>query len=42
MDVYDGYVKVMMDGSNVKVESSRVRNVYTYDKYDAAFGIQRD
>ena len=42
MDVYDGYVKVMMNGSNVKVESSRVRNVDTYDKYDAAFGIQRD
>lgn len=39
MDVYDGYVKVVLDGSDIAVSCSRVRQVDTYDKYDAAFGI---
>lgn len=42
MDVYDGYVKVVLDGTNVTTTCSRVRNVETYDKYDKAFGIVRD
>lgn len=42
MDVYDGYVKVTMDGTNVSTECSRVRDVAAFDKFDNAFGIVRD
>ena len=42
MDVYDGYVKVTMDGTNVSVECSRDRGtIDAYDKYDKAFNIVR-
>jgi len=40
MDVYDGYVKVTMDGTDVAAECSRIREVNTYDKYDEAFGTK--
>lgn len=40
MDVYDGYVKVTMDGTDVTAECSRIREVDTYDKYDEAFGTK--
>ena len=43
MDVYDGYVKVTMDGTNVSTETSRERGeVAVYDKYDKAFNVVRD
>ncbi len=43
MDVYDGYVKVAMDGTNVSTETSRDRGeIAVYDKFDKAFGIVRD
>lgn len=42
MDVYDGYVKVTMDGTNVSTECSRQRGeIAVYDKYDKAFNIVR-
>ena len=42
MDVYDGYVKVSMDGTNVTTECSRDRGVIeAYEKFDKAFNIQR-
>ena len=41
MDVYDGYVKVTMDGTNVTTQCSRDRGVIeAYEKFDKAFGIQ--
>ena len=43
MDVYDGYVKVAMDGTNVSTETSRDRGeIAVYDKFDKAFHIVRD
>ena len=40
MDVYDGYVKVTMDGTNVTTECSRDRGVIeAYEKFDKAFQI---
>lgn len=40
MDVYDGYVKVTMDGTNVSAECSRDRGeIAVYDKFDKAFNI---
>ena len=43
MDVYDGYVKVTMDGTNVSTETSRDRGeIAVYDKFDKAFNIVRD
>lgn len=40
MDVYDGYVKVTMDGTDVSVACSRDRGVIdAYDKFDKAFNI---
>lgn len=42
MDVYDGYVKVVLDGENVVTQHSRVRSVEKYDKLDEAFGVVRD
>ena len=42
MDVYDGYVKVTMDGTNVSTEYSRDRGVIAaYEKFDKAFNIVR-
>ena len=43
MDVYDGYVKVTLDGTNVSTETSRDRGeIAVYDKFDKAFHIVRD
>ncbi len=42
MDVYDGYVKTVLDGTDVTTECSRVRDVEVFDKFDTAFGIVRD
>ena len=40
LDVYDGYVKVTMDGTNVSVECSRDRGtIEVYEKFDKAFNI---
>ena len=40
MDVYDGYVKVTMDGTNVSAQCSRERGeIPAYDKFDKAFHI---
>ena len=40
MDVYDGYVKVTMDGTGVSAECSRERGeIPAYDKFDKAFHI---
>lgn len=43
MDVYDGYVKVTMDSTNVTTECSRQRGeIAVYDKFDKAFNIVRE
>lgn len=41
MDVYDGYVMVQTDGTDIAWTSSRQRDVAVFDKLDAAFGIDR-
>ena len=42
MDVYDGYVIVRTNGTDLHWETSRVRDVAAYDKLDAAFKIDRN
>ena len=41
MDVYDGYVIVRTNGTDITWQCSRVREVEAYDKLDAAFKINR-
>ena len=42
MDVYDGYVIVRTNGTDLTWQTSRVRDVAAFDKLDNAFNINRE